>query len=107
MTLNPDMDTDETYVRFIDKPSPDTWVCEINWRDSPWFPAVLDQERRKYRATNPEDYPHIWEGKPRRVSAGSIYRHEIEALYEQKRICPVPYDPTLPVRSGTWAGMTP
>ena len=99
MTLNPDMDTDETYVRFIDRPSPDTWVCQINWRDNPWFPAVLDEERRKFRVTNPDDYPNIWEGKPRRVSAGSIYRHEIEALYEQKRIRAVPYDPTLPVHT--------
>ena len=38
LTLNPDMDTDETYVRFIEAYSPDTWVVQINWRDNPWFP---------------------------------------------------------------------
>jgi hypothetical protein len=39
LTLNPDMETDETYQRFIATPSPDTWVVEINWRDNPGFRA--------------------------------------------------------------------
>ena len=100
LTLNPDMDTDETYRRFIESPSPDTWVCEINWRDNPWFPEVLNEERKKAKRTQlPEDYEHIWEGKPRRVAEGAIYRHEIESLYADGRVRPVPYDPLLPVHT--------
>lgn len=100
LTLNPDMDTDETYQRFIATPSPDTWVCEINWRDNPWFPAVLNEERLKARRSqSAEDYEHIWEGKPRRVAEGAIYRHEIEALYAENRATRVPYDPLLPVHT--------
>lgn len=99
LTLNPDMDTDETWQRFIALPSDDTWVCEINWRDNPWFPEVLEQERLKALAYDTGDYDHIWEGKPRRVAAGAIYRHEIDALYAEKRVCPVPYDPTMPVHT--------
>lgn len=100
LTLNPDMDTDETYVRFVAAPSDDTWVCEINWRDNPWFPSVLEDERQKAQRTQPsEDYEHIWEGKPRRVAAGAIYRHEIEALFADGRMCDVPYDPILPVHT--------
>lgn len=100
MTLNPDMETDEVYQRFIATPSPDTWVCEVNWRDNPWFPQVLEDERLKAkRSILADDYAHIWEGKARRVADGAIYRHEIDALYEDGRICPVPYDPTLPVHT--------
>ncbi|MFD3300258.1 PBSX family phage terminase large subunit [Aquipseudomonas alcaligenes] len=100
LTLNPDMDTDDTYVRFIAAPSDDTWVCEINWRDNPWFPSVLNEERKKAkRSSSAEDYEHIWEGKPRRVAEGAIYRHEIDELYASGRICPVPYDPLLPVHT--------
>ena len=99
MTLNPDMDTDETYVRFCATPSDDTWLCEINWRDNPWFPEVLERERCKALAYDTGDYDHIWEGKPRRVAEGAIYRHEIDALYADKRVCPVPYDPTMPVHT--------
>ena len=100
MTLNPDMDTDETYVRFIEAPSDDTWVVEINWRDNPWFPQVLEDERQKAERTLlSEDYKHIWEGKPRTVAEGAIYRHEIQALVDDGRICNVPYDPILPVNT--------
>lgn len=100
LTLNPDMETDETYQRFIASPSPDTWVCEINWRDNPWFPEVLNQERLKAkRSMLKEDYEHIWEGKPRKVSAGAIYRYEIEQLYADQRAVRVPYDPRLPVHT--------
>jgi phage terminase large subunit len=100
MTLNPDMDTDDTYERFIATPSDDTWVCEINWRDNPWFPAVLEDERQKAeRSMLKDDYEHIWEGKPRRVAEGAIYRYEIEALFADGRVCPVPLDPILPVHT--------
>ena len=100
LTLNPDMDTDETYVRFIATPSDDTWVCEINWRDNPWFPEVLNQERLKAKRTmSKEDYEHIWEGNPRTVAEGAIYRHEIVDLVGGGRLTLVPYDPSLPVHT--------
>lgn len=100
MTLNPDMDTDETFVRFVAGTNDDTWVCEINWRDNPWFPDVLEQERQKAERTLPkDDYEQIWEGKAKRVAAGAIYRHEIEALFADNRVADVPYDPILPVHT--------
>lgn len=100
VTMNPDMDTDDTYQRFIATPSDDTWACEVNWRDNPWFPLVLEQEREKAeRSMLREDYEHIWEGKPRRVADGAIYRYEIESLYLDARVRDVPYDPLLPVHT--------
>lgn len=100
LTLNPDMDTDETYARFIASPSDDTWVCEVNWPDNPWFPDVLEDERQKaMRTMSAEDYQHIWEGKPRRVAEGAIYRHEIDALFSDGRVRDVPYNPELPVHT--------
>ena len=100
LTLNPDMETDETYQRFIAHPSPDTWVCQVNYQDNPWFPDVLEQERQKaQRSMLREDYEHIWEGKPRKVAAGAIYRGEMEAIYADGRVTNVPYDPTLPVHT--------
>lgn len=99
VTLNPDMDTDDTYVRFIAAPSDDTWLCEVNWRDNPWFPEVLEQERLKAQRLDPDAYQHIWEGKPRRVAEGAIYRHEIDALFTDGRARDVPYDPSMPVHT--------
>lgn len=99
VTLNPDMESDDTYQRFISAPSDDTWVCEVNWRDNPWFPSVLEAERQKAERLDPEGYQHIWEGKPRRVAEGAIYRHEIDALFADGRVMDVPYDPVLPVNT--------
>jgi phage terminase large subunit len=99
ITLNPDMETDETYTRFVSSPGPDVWTHQVNWTHNPWFSAVLEKERQDTLRRDPENYPNIWEGQPRRVSEGAIYRHEIEALYEQKRIRPVPYDPLLKVHT--------
>ena len=99
LTMNPDMDTDETYVRFVAAPDIDSVVIEVNWRDNPFFPEVLERERQKAKDRDPESYEHIWEGKPRRVAAGAIYRYEIEAVYRDKRVITVPYDPLLPVHT--------
>lgn len=100
ITMNPDMDTDDTWTRFIATPSDDTWVEQINYRDNPFFPPVLEKERQKAERTMlKEDYEHIWEGKPRRVAEGAIYRHEIEALFADNRVRDVPYDPLLPVHT--------
>lgn len=100
LTMNPELETDETWVRFVATASDDTWVCQINWRDNPWFPQVLNDERLKAKRTKPKDeYEQIWEGKPSAVAVGAIYKHEIVELNESGRICPVPYDPSLPVHT--------
>lgn len=99
LTLNPDMETDETYQRFIAQATGDTWVQQVNWRDNPWFPNVLDQERRKAKLAALDDYWHIWEGRPRRVAEGAIYAGEVDAMYAQQRVCRVLHDPKLPVHT--------
>jgi phage terminase large subunit len=97
LSLNPDMETDETYQRFVENPPPDAVVVQMNWRDNPWFPEVLEKERQDTKRRDPDNYDNIWEGVPRRVSLGAIYKIEIERLYEDKRARAVPYDPLLPV----------
>src|SRR3954469_11851655 len=36
-------------------------VVQANWRDNPWFPKELEDERRLDLALYPERYDHIWE----------------------------------------------
>ena len=46
-----------------DKLPPRTIVVDVNYTDSPWFPAVLDEQRLHDRETlDPALYRHIWEG---------------------------------------------
>jgi phage terminase large subunit len=99
VTLNPDMETDETYQRFVANAPEGAFVVQMNWRDNPWFPAVLEIERQETLRRDPDNYDNIWEGVPRRVAEGAIYRHEIERLYAENRVRPVPYDPLLKVHT--------
>ena len=99
VTFNPDMETDETYQRFVVHASPDDFVIAMNWDDNPWFGAELELERQDTLRRDPESYANIWGGAPKRVSDGAIYKHEIERLYEEKRVRLVPYDPLLKVHT--------
>jgi phage terminase large subunit len=98
-TLNPHLETDETYQRLIAIPPSDSLVLTVNWRDNPWFPAVLNQERLDTLKRDPDNYQNIWEGEPLRVAEGAIYRHEMEAVYTSGRVRDVPHDPLLKVHT--------
>lgn len=99
ITFNPELDTDETYKRFVVNPPPGSQVIEMNWRDNPWFPDTLRQEKDYCFKSDPEGYENIWEGKPCSVVPGAIYRNEIIKLQEDGRVRQVPYDPLLKVHT--------
>lgn len=99
ITFNPELEDDETYKRFVTDASddPDSWVCEVNYVDNPWFPPELDGERLKMLKRDPVGYKTVWEGKCRPAVEGAIYADEIAAAVDGKRIKDVPYDPMLKV----------
>ena len=72
MTLNPLLETDETYSRFVADPPRNAWVRRVNWRDNPWFPPVLEEERLETQRRDPDNYGNVWEGQPLRVAEGAI-----------------------------------
>ncbi len=50
--------------RFVQNPPDNAVIAEVNYCDNPWFPQVLEDERRKDRERmDPSDYAHVWEGK--------------------------------------------
>lgn len=101
ITFNPELEDDETFKRFVTdgRHDPDTWVCEVNYTDNPWFPQELDGERLKMLARDPVGYRTTWEGKCRPAVEGAIYANEIGAVVQNGRIRPVPYDPMLKVHT--------
>jgi phage terminase large subunit len=99
VNFNPQLDTDETYQRFIEQTPPDTLLLPLSWRDNPFFPVVLEKERTFLETTDPKAYDNIWEGKPRTSVEGAIYANEIALAFSEKRIRPVPYDPMLKVHT--------
>lgn len=99
VSFNPELDTDDTYQRFVAHPPEDAWVQRVTWKDNPWFPSVLEAERLSILKRDPVEYEHVWEGKPRSVVVGAIYGREVSDLVEQRRFRPVPYNPRLPVHT--------
>ena len=74
-------------------------VQRANWSDNPWFPSVLEQERRDCLKNEPEQYPHIWEGEYATVLAGAYYARHIADAKAQNRIARVPADPLMAYRA--------
>ena len=97
VSFNPEFEDDDTYERFVTSPPESAAVEYINWRDNPWFPAVLRDEKDALRKRDPASYDHVWEGKCRQWLTGAIYANELRAAYEAGRITTVPYDPAVAV----------
>ena len=106
VSFNPEFEDDETYDRFVLNPPKNSIVIEINWRDNPWFPAVLDEERLEMKERDPDSYDHVWEGKCRRWLEGAIYANELRAAYEAGRITSVPWDKNSAVYTAWDLGRT-
>jgi len=100
ITLNPQLESDETYQRFIANPPPDSVVVEMNYMDNPWFPEVLEAERSHAQKTmKREKYAHIWEGKCMPAVEGAIYFDEVAKAEEEGRITRVTADKLLKVHA--------
>ena len=97
VSFNPELDTDETYRRFVVDPPPNAVVVKIGYADNPWFPRVLEEERLYCQRTQPEDYGNIWEGNCRAAVSGAIYANELTQAQEKGQFCNLPYDPALKV----------
>lgn len=97
ISFNPDLESDNTYQRFVVDPPPGAWVVKLTWRDNPWFPDGLRREMEDCRRRNIDEYNHIWEGLCINTLANAIYANELRLVDVEGRIRRVPYDPSKPV----------
>ena len=99
ITFNPELDTDETYQRFVLNQSDDSLVVKVNYSDNLWFPEELEKERINWLKRDPEGYKTVWGGECRPAVEGAIYAQEIMKLLLEKRQGRAPYDPLLKVHT--------
>jgi phage terminase large subunit len=85
---NPELDTDETYIRFALNPPPDCVSVEMNWDSNPFFPEILREQKDEAYKRDPDDARTIWGGKTRKTLKGAIFAKEIEAAINEGRIAP-------------------
>lgn len=102
-TLNPELDTDEIWARYIETPDDDTLIIDCSYHNNPWFPDVLEKERQSFLRQvemgkrTQSDYDWIWEGKCKPAVDGAIYPNEVAATMKGGRLFPVQYEATLKV----------
>jgi phage terminase large subunit len=77
----------------------DTILVQANWRDNPWFPEVLEQERQTDLELYPDRYDHIWEGGYAKAFEGAYFAKGLTQARQQGRIGRVGADPLLPLRA--------
>jgi phage terminase large subunit len=74
-------------------------VVQANWKDNPWFPSVLEQERLDCLRDNPEQYDHIWEGGYAKVTVGAYYATQLATMKRDGRLGRVAADPLMTYRA--------
>lgn len=99
ISFNPELDTDETFLRFVRRPPKESVVRKVTWRDNPWFPDVLKRERDDLLERDPRAYRNVWEGECRVALEGAIFASELEAAASTGRVGSVPVDSTKPVHT--------
>jgi len=97
ITFNPELDSDETYKRFVVHPPSNAVVQKVNWSDNPWFPQVLKDEKDDLKERDLDAYLNVWEGNTRQVLDGAVYANELRKAQEENRIKDVHIDLTIPV----------
>jgi phage terminase large subunit len=54
ITLNPDLEEDDTWQRFVVWPPPGAIVQQVNWSDNPWLPEELRREKDHLKSYDPD-----------------------------------------------------
>ena len=74
-------------------------MVELNWRDNPKFPAMLERARLRDQRERPDQYAHIWEGEYVSVIEGAYFAKHLTQAKAEGRIGNVARDPLMAVRA--------
>jgi phage terminase large subunit len=99
VTWNPERKTSATHKRFRVNAPEGAKIVEMNWRDNPWFPDVLNDERLEDLSKRPDSYDHVWEGDFKTVTEGAYFTREIAAMKSEGRLGRVAADPLMSLRA--------
>ena len=75
-------------------------ICiQANWRDNPWFPRELEEERQDDLRNDPDAVPHVWDGDYVQILKGAYYAKQLKEAEREGRICFVAPDPNMQIRA--------
>lgn len=96
-SFNPELKSDPAYQRFVLNPPPDAVVRKVSWRDNPWFTEEMRGEMEHLKATDYDEYLHVWEGELKEFADGAIYGKELRKAAKEGRFRFIPVDPVVEV----------
>jgi phage terminase large subunit len=99
VTWNPERKGSATDKRFANPTDDDYIVVELNYRDNPWFPSVLEKDRLRDLRDRPDQYAHIWEGAYATAAVGAYYAKGLLDAHKQDRIKSLSVDPLMTIRT--------
>lgn len=99
VTFNPELATDDTYLRWVLNPPPGACVVKIGWEDNKWLSAISRARIDHLRETDPEAFDHVYGGNCRSAVEGAIFSAELKRAVDEKRITNVPYSRKHPVHT--------
>jgi phage terminase large subunit len=70
-----------------------------NWRDNPWFPKELADDRADDLGNDPESCPHVWEGEYVSILKGAYYGDGLRDAERDGRICFAAIDPNIRIHA--------
>jgi phage terminase large subunit len=99
VTWNPERKTSATNKRFRAANDNRYKIVELNFRDNPKFPAILERQRQRDMQQRPDQYAHIWEGDFVTAMEGAYYAASLAKAKEDNRIGRVAADPLMTIRA--------
>lgn len=93
VTWNPRRKGSPTDKRFRQSKDPRIKVVQLNWRDNPKFPKMLERARQRDLAERPDEYDHIWEGAYGNITGSILGRWVNQAEREGRINDEVVFDP--------------
>lgn len=80
ISMNREEENDPLWVALAANPDERTLVVKVNYYDNPFCPDELKLQAEKCKATDYDDYLHIWEGEP--VQQGNTKLIGVKAVKE-------------------------
>jgi len=97
ISFNPNLKTDWVYRKFVIQKHPDAIVNKVNYYDNPWLSSTSRKDAENEKATDLENYLHVWEGHCKLALEGAIYAKQMAEAVKEGRITRVPWQPQVPV----------
>ncbi len=99
VTWNPERKASATHKRFRETQDPRYKIVELNWRDNPKFPSILERQRQRDMKNMPDQYGWIWEGNFRSIVEGAYYAKSLTQAKAEGRIGKVAANPLMTLRA--------